>query len=725
MQFRRLLVVVLCFTSLAGATIAPADPSALGSRTPVILIHGWNADSSSFNALLKQAGGEAELNRRFKFYRFSYDWSRSIGTSAATLADDLGSLAELNDRPVMLVGHSMGGLVARSYLESLQPDWQALRRVALLLTLGSPHHGSAAANSEWLTGDSKYALLTKLMPLGLMDLLDRIPMLNAVKTEGGHDLGWDNYDGTMPSDLWAGANRYLQDLNQRLLHHPQRDELLARYRFHAGYLETVPPLTTIGLTRQVREGRHYEAGCALLAHAFRGADGQTVERWALNDGIVPLPSACLLRPGDPVFSRVDGKLQLSLQTIEQRSLRPGIVTAILPGVDHSGLAQDPKAVAAIFTDLLAAEVDQLSVELGGRPALSQPRQPTPLPLAGLQAGDQVLAAPRSDRLLVKRDDALLLVSPESAEVVGRSSAEGTWQVAPGADYAISPDGLLVGLTQPGAVLLGTPPSTVLWSPTGGAAAWQTAAGQTRLATVDQLATATSADPESRPVAWTNDGQWLLTSPSPGLLGAAFRDDGQAAALLVDRSQGAVGQVLGLDGTTRATWTIAPDVEQPTRSLAVFETASGAPVWLSDRADQPVWAQGGTQLAWIDGDEHNHLGLRTGSETRLAALLDGPAVWLGVGPDGVAYGVTAGDQPAVVFVDPVKAKLFIAGILPDKPAGTPTFSDTGRYLAVPLVGRQVAVVDLGTREVQTIAGSRPIWLPAPPTLRWPVIRTPLP
>lgn len=60
---------------------------------------------------------------------------------ADALAARIAALsAAAGDRKVALVGHSMGGLIARSYLRQ-----HGAARVACLVTLGSPHHGSALA----------------------------------------------------------------------------------------------------------------------------------------------------------------------------------------------------------------------------------------------------------------------------------------------------------------------------------------------------------------------------------------------------------------------------------------------------------------------------------------------------------------------------------------------------------------------------------------------------
>ena len=60
----------------------------------------------------------AQLDRSWDVVPFAYDWRRSIKTNAAALADHLAAngIDIAGDRPVHFVGHSMGGLVARSFL---------------------------------------------------------------------------------------------------------------------------------------------------------------------------------------------------------------------------------------------------------------------------------------------------------------------------------------------------------------------------------------------------------------------------------------------------------------------------------------------------------------------------------------------------------------------------------------------------------------------------------
>jgi pimeloyl-ACP methyl ester carboxylesterase len=71
----------------------------------------------------------------FNVRYFDYDWRRSVDALGAQLA---GRLAKDPAKRLLLVGHSMGGLVARAALFGGDP------RIARLVTLGTPHGGSFA-----------------------------------------------------------------------------------------------------------------------------------------------------------------------------------------------------------------------------------------------------------------------------------------------------------------------------------------------------------------------------------------------------------------------------------------------------------------------------------------------------------------------------------------------------------------------------------------------------
>jgi pimeloyl-ACP methyl ester carboxylesterase len=89
------------------------------------------------------------------FLRFPYDWRRDNRINAHRLAGVIERKLTLwrdftndPDARVILVGHSMGGLVSRYYLEVLG-GWEHTRA---LITLATPHRGSVAAANYLANG---------------------------------------------------------------------------------------------------------------------------------------------------------------------------------------------------------------------------------------------------------------------------------------------------------------------------------------------------------------------------------------------------------------------------------------------------------------------------------------------------------------------------------------------------------------------------------------------
>lgn len=73
-----------------------------------------------------------------------YNWTRAIPETARSLAADLRSMAALHsDKEIVLLAHSMGGLICTYALECLaDPDDAWRERVRLLVTFGTPFHGA-------------------------------------------------------------------------------------------------------------------------------------------------------------------------------------------------------------------------------------------------------------------------------------------------------------------------------------------------------------------------------------------------------------------------------------------------------------------------------------------------------------------------------------------------------------------------------------------------------
>jgi len=111
----------------------PLDPS----RPLVVLIHGLDADRSDcmpIGELLHSAGQQVAY--------FSYAGDQPIADSAARFGQALAKLHAANPAlTINIVAHSMGGLVARQYVEG--PDYAG--GVDRMILVAPPNHGSSWA----------------------------------------------------------------------------------------------------------------------------------------------------------------------------------------------------------------------------------------------------------------------------------------------------------------------------------------------------------------------------------------------------------------------------------------------------------------------------------------------------------------------------------------------------------------------------------------------------
>lgn len=106
-------------------------------RPPVLMLHGYGANAAfwqPFSRKLAQAGISHSAVDLEPVLAGIDDYAPLIG-------DAVDALCRASGAPrVILLCHSMGGLAARAWLRQCGPD-----RVARIITLGTPHHGSTLA----------------------------------------------------------------------------------------------------------------------------------------------------------------------------------------------------------------------------------------------------------------------------------------------------------------------------------------------------------------------------------------------------------------------------------------------------------------------------------------------------------------------------------------------------------------------------------------------------
>ena len=105
---------------------------------PVLLIHGYGCNSGYWSHLTPMLDA-AHISHA------SLDLEPILGAIddyVPLVADAVASLCSKSNVPkVIIVAHSMGGLVARAYIREHGPD-----RIAHIFTMGTPHHGTSLAN---------------------------------------------------------------------------------------------------------------------------------------------------------------------------------------------------------------------------------------------------------------------------------------------------------------------------------------------------------------------------------------------------------------------------------------------------------------------------------------------------------------------------------------------------------------------------------------------------
>lgn len=106
---------------------------------PVILVHGFTQTGSNWLRLRKQLEARGRWTLAPSLGRPFAEGLRRYETPVEAA---LEIAAEGSDDPISIVAHSMGGIVVRQVLHR-RPDLAA--RVDLVVTLGSPHAGTAAA----------------------------------------------------------------------------------------------------------------------------------------------------------------------------------------------------------------------------------------------------------------------------------------------------------------------------------------------------------------------------------------------------------------------------------------------------------------------------------------------------------------------------------------------------------------------------------------------------
>lgn len=115
-----------------------ARPADFLEGTVALFLHGFTADADNMQVIMQEFA-----NRGYVALAFNYACFDGIDVAARSLHDLIESFNEQTEGHIarhrmVMVGHSMGGLVARAFLALCHGD----QFVSKVITLGTPHNGT-------------------------------------------------------------------------------------------------------------------------------------------------------------------------------------------------------------------------------------------------------------------------------------------------------------------------------------------------------------------------------------------------------------------------------------------------------------------------------------------------------------------------------------------------------------------------------------------------------
>jgi pimeloyl-ACP methyl ester carboxylesterase len=379
-------------------------------KIPLILVHGDNSyreHKDRWDKFLEWVLDNPNFDKKYEIWRFHHNTTELIGFDGQS-----GNAKELGDaiiekfgadKPILILAHSRGGLVSRSYMNRYGDGNQGYR-VLGMVTLATPHHGSPGAVPDW----GLETVQDKFKDTELANFLYGFTsdaVVN-VASPGTMGLAWDNFDGpengvgytafSLESDI--GNDHVLSfmdtnlkdpgtELSDTTIYIPDRsygtleemngdNRYFGRIIVYGGYdtdlgLGGTNPFNWLNFSFSDHTG--LEMAVYVMAEMkSRGPDGTLSEsHFIANDGMVPLQSALFLKKdtaNEPMYTVKEEKEWFVLDSYEVKLKdflpRMNFRKAVLcPDFDHLHLVEGKGGLSderSDYWDQVASDLDSLA-----------------------------------------------------------------------------------------------------------------------------------------------------------------------------------------------------------------------------------------------------------------------------------------------------------------------------------------------------------------------------
>ncbi len=329
----------------------------------LVKIDGYTSLTRLITDNFEVTPGNIREDKPANLFEFPYDWRRDNRANARILKRLLDERLKqwrdytgLKDAKVILLAHSMGGLVSRYYLEVLE-GW---RDCKVLFTFGTPYRGSINAVNFVANGYKKLFLdLTEVLR-SLSSVYQLMPIYKALKI--GADYQRVAETDNLPNIVKAKAEN-------ALAFHREIEASVTANRTNADYLNSYKIIPIVGTQQPTMQSAILENGQLSIDSTLpSGIDPQL----GSGDGTVPYLSAIPIELSEEYretyIAERHGSLQNNLWVLQQLRDRLKATQiqslAEIRGPQVSPTAAEGAAISLGLDDLyLANEPVRLSARL--------------------------------------------------------------------------------------------------------------------------------------------------------------------------------------------------------------------------------------------------------------------------------------------------------------------------------------------------------------------------